>query len=94
MKAVRLKRQITVAVLALCAASAMYWLSWEFRPSGVLGWLQVVLQPVFLLPHVAGVVFGGTGHTPNSATFALVLFIQFFILFSLLLLMWRRIRAR
>ena len=94
MEAGRVKRQIIVAVLALCAASAMYWLSSEFRPSGVLGWLQVVLAPMFLLPHLAGVVFGGTVHTPNSATFALALFIQFFVLFSLLLLIWRRIRAR
>ena len=86
--------RILAAVLALCAAAGVYWLSSEFRPSGVLGALQVALQPLVFLPYIAGAVFGGTAHSPSAVAFAAALFIQFFVVFWLLLVIWRRKHAR
>ena len=83
-------RRGVVPALAALLAGAMYWLSSEFRPSGLLGGLQDGLQFLNLLPYLAGAVFGGSVHSPSSLVFALVLFLQFYLVLVLLSLAWRR----
>lgn len=81
------------ALLAAIAAGGAYWLSADFRPDGVLALLQTLMQPFMLTPYILGSIFGNA-HAPNDAVLSFVLFLQFFVLFTLLSKLIRRKRER
>jgi hypothetical protein len=90
----KLRGALVVALIAAVAAAGMYWLSSDFRPDGILGTLQISLQPLVFFPYIVGAIFGGNAHEPNSVAFASALFVQFFTVFALISRIWRRMRDR
>jgi hypothetical protein len=80
--------------LALGVASFVYWLSSEFRPDGILGILQVYLQPTVFIPYIAGAIFGSNPHNPDSLTFFITLFIQFYVIAIVLRLVFKKIKQK
>jgi hypothetical protein len=87
-------RQALIIAVAVVVAAAVYWLSSEFRPSGVLGVAQVSLQPLVVVPYLAAAVLSGSPHAPSSLLFGLALFAQFYVVFLLAALLWRRLVAK
>ena len=79
-----IKTNLFIASYAIIVSIFIYWLASEFRPDGVLGAIQTLLQPLVLLPYIIGSILSGNPHEPNSAVFAAVLFIQFYALFLLI----------
>jgi len=80
----RATSRILVFVLAAIAAAALYWLSAEFRPAGVLGAMQLWLAPLVFVPYLVAAVLGGNPHSPHSLLFGLALLAQFHVVFALL----------
>lgn len=85
---------LTNVITAIVAAGCTYWLSAEFRADGLLSTLQTLVQPFVFLPYLAGIIFGGTSHAPSEPSFAVALFVQYFLLFLLLSKMFRRGRKK
>lgn len=86
------KLVFTNTLLAGVATAFGSWLSADFRPDGVLSWLQTLMQPFMFLPYIAGSIFGGNVHSPDGTVFAVTLFLEFFVLFTLLTKLLRRKR--
>jgi hypothetical protein len=85
---------LTNVVFAIVAAGFTYWLSAEFRTDGPLGTLQRLAQPFVFLPYLASAMFGESAHSPSEPSFAVALFVQYFLLFAVLSKILRRSRAR
>ncbi len=57
--------------LAVIAGTAFFiWLGSDFRPDGVLGFLQTYCAWLYFFPYLLGAVWGGTAHNPSDLGYA------------------------
>jgi hypothetical protein len=91
-------RVVATCVAAFLLASALYWLSIEHRPEGILGVLQEILAPIYLVPFILAGVLGGNVHAPSGGFFFVCLFFEAFLIVLavlwLLILVSRRRSSR
>jgi len=90
-------RVVTTCAASFLLASALHWLSIEYR-DGILGTLQDVLAPVYVVPFILAGVMSGDIHAPSGGFFFLGLFFEAFLIVLavlwLLILVSRRRSSR
>ncbi len=80
-------------VITLGLTVALYWLTSDYRPDGVLGALQRTTQPLCFFPYLIGALLSGSPHSPNSIAFAIGLLGELYLPCRLLVFVARRIHA-